>query len=108
MLLECPRWAALRAVLRDSTPALSRIIDGLSSSTEDKVIMLLGGGAPPNAADAHVAALVAHFHAIWIDSLPHIARFALHLSQARKRFLYELGVLPLSRISRMGLRPNGY
>ncbi len=106
MLLECPRWAALRTVLRDSTPALSRIIDGLSSSTEDKVIMLLGG-APPNAADAHVAALVTDFHSIWIDSLPHIARFVLHLSQARKRFLRELGVLPPSRISRMGLRPNG-
>ena len=108
MLLECPPWAALRTVLRDSTQALSRIVDSLSRSTEDHVIMLLRGrGAPPNAADAHGAALVADFHAIWIDSLPHIARFVLHLSQAMKRFLRELGVLPPSRISRMGLRPNG-
>ena len=65
-------------------------------------------GALPNAADTHVAALVADFHAIWTDSVPqYIARLALHLSQARKRFLRELGVLPPSRVSRMGLRPNG-
>ena len=42
MLLECPRWATLRTVLRDS--ALSRIVDKLSRSIENHVIMLLGGG----------------------------------------------------------------
>ena len=46
MLLECPRWAALRTGLRDSTPALSRIADNLSSSTDNKVTMLLGGHRP--------------------------------------------------------------
>ena len=64
-------------------------------------------GAPPNAAGAHVAALVADFHVVSTGSLPQIARFVLHLSQAMKRFLRELGFLPPSRISRMGLRPNG-
>ncbi len=71
--------------------------------------MLLGGRAARRGRRPcrGFAALVVDFQAIWTDSFPHIARFVLHLSQARKRFLRELGVLPPSRISRMGLRPNG-
>ena len=107
MLIECPRWASVRAVLHDSASALMRTIHSLAASVDDQATMLLGGTPQsPIISDQH-RELALNFTKTLTDAFPHIACYVLHLSQIRKAYLREIGVHASSRIIRTGPRPDG-